>query len=108
MLGCYYLNICHTSQCKENILKKWYIYYGCADSKVGVAICDPANPTDGDAIPNIQSDINWRQSCEGLKISGKIFAEAGFLCYVCMHINSMKMMMYCLYAECFTKKNQRL
>jgi predicted GH43/DUF377 family glycosyl hydrolase len=33
--------------------QKWYLYYGCADSKVGVAICDPANPTGGDAIPNI-------------------------------------------------------
>lgn len=22
--------------------KKWYLYYGCADSKVGVAIYDPS------------------------------------------------------------------
>lgn len=27
---------------------KWYLYYGCADSKVGVAVFDPANPTAGD------------------------------------------------------------
>ena len=32
--------------------KKWYLYYGCADSKVGVAIYDPANPADGDPIPD--------------------------------------------------------
>jgi predicted GH43/DUF377 family glycosyl hydrolase len=31
--------------------KKWYLYYGCADSKVGVAIYDPASPADGDPIP---------------------------------------------------------
>lgn len=27
---------------------KWYLYYGCADSKVGVAVYDPANPAPGD------------------------------------------------------------
>ena len=32
--------------------KQWYLYYGCADSKVGVAIYDPANPADGDPIPD--------------------------------------------------------
>ena len=31
--------------------QKWYLYYGCADSKVGVAIFDPAKVTDGDSIP---------------------------------------------------------
>lgn len=30
---------------------KWYLYYGCADSKVGVAIYDPTKKTFGDAIP---------------------------------------------------------
>lgn len=30
---------------------KWYLYYGCADSMVGVAIYDPANPTNGDETP---------------------------------------------------------
>ncbi len=30
---------------------KWYLYYGCADSKVGVAIYDPAKKTFGDPIP---------------------------------------------------------
>ncbi len=30
---------------------KWYLYYGCADSKVGVAIYDPTKKTPGDAIP---------------------------------------------------------
>ncbi len=32
--------------------KKWYLYYGCADSKVGVAIYDPAKPANGDPIPD--------------------------------------------------------
>lgn len=31
--------------------KKWFLYYGCADSKVGVAIYDPENPADGDPVP---------------------------------------------------------
>ena len=26
---------------------RWYLYYGCADSFVGVAICDPAHPMQG-------------------------------------------------------------
>ena len=30
---------------------KWYLYYGCADSKVGVAVYDPAIKTPGDPIP---------------------------------------------------------
>lgn len=29
---------------------KWFLYYGCADSQVGVAIYDPAHPTPGDPI----------------------------------------------------------
>lgn len=32
--------------------QKWYLYYGCADSKVGVTIYDPAKVTDGDSIPS--------------------------------------------------------
>ena len=32
--------------------KKWYLYYGCADSQVSVAIYDPAKKTPGDQIPN--------------------------------------------------------
>ena len=31
---------------------KWYLYYGCADSQVSVAIYDPAKKTHGDQIPN--------------------------------------------------------
>ncbi|WP_031530695.1 glycoside hydrolase family 130 protein [Dyadobacter crusticola] len=31
--------------------KKWYLYYGCADSRVGVAIYDPAKKTPGDPLP---------------------------------------------------------
>lgn len=31
---------------------KWYLYYGCADSQVSVAIYDPAKKTLGDPIPN--------------------------------------------------------
>ena len=31
---------------------KWYLYYGCADSQVGVAIYDPTQKTPGDQIPN--------------------------------------------------------
>src|SRR6185312_7654452 len=30
--------------------KKWYLYYGCADSKVGVAVYDPANRVPGDPV----------------------------------------------------------
>ena len=30
---------------------KWYLYYGCADSHVGVAVCDPAAGASGDSIP---------------------------------------------------------
>jgi predicted GH43/DUF377 family glycosyl hydrolase len=32
--------------------QKWYLYYGCADSKVGVAVYDPSKVTDGDSIPS--------------------------------------------------------
>ena len=31
---------------------KWYLYYGCVDSQVSVAIYDPAKKTPGDQIPN--------------------------------------------------------
>ncbi|MCE7066263.1 glycoside hydrolase family 130 protein [Dyadobacter sp. CY326] len=31
--------------------KKWLLYYGCADSRVGVAIYDPAKKTPGDPLP---------------------------------------------------------
>lgn len=31
--------------------KKWFLYYGCADSKVGVAIYDPAKRIPGDVLP---------------------------------------------------------
>lgn len=30
---------------------KWYLYYGCADSRVGVAVYDPARPADADPVP---------------------------------------------------------
>ena len=30
---------------------KWYLYYGCADSMVGVAVYDPQNKADGDILP---------------------------------------------------------
>ena len=30
---------------------KWFLYYGCADSKVGVAIYDPEKPTNLDPLP---------------------------------------------------------
>ena len=30
---------------------KWYLYYGCADSRVGVAVFDPTNPVPGDPVP---------------------------------------------------------
>lgn len=33
--------------------EKWYLYYGCADSQVGVAVYDPAKKTPGDPIPLI-------------------------------------------------------
>lgn len=31
---------------------KWFLYYGAADSKVGVAVYAPSNPTGFDAMPN--------------------------------------------------------
>jgi len=31
--------------------KKWFLYYGCADSKVGVAVYDPAHPAAPDPLP---------------------------------------------------------
>jgi predicted GH43/DUF377 family glycosyl hydrolase len=31
--------------------KKWYLYYGCADSRVGVAIYDPIKKLPGDPLP---------------------------------------------------------
>lgn len=31
--------------------EKWFLYYGCADSQVGVAIYDPSQKTPGDEIP---------------------------------------------------------
>lgn len=30
---------------------KWFLYYGCADSKVGVAVYDPSKKKNGDEIP---------------------------------------------------------
>src|SRR5690606_1883494 len=30
---------------------KWFLYYGCADSKVGVAVFDPNIPTEFDPLP---------------------------------------------------------
>lgn len=30
---------------------RWYLYYGCADSRVGVAVYDPAVTTPGDPVP---------------------------------------------------------
>ncbi len=32
---------------------KWYLYYGCADSRVGVAVYDPAQRTPGDSVPEV-------------------------------------------------------
>lgn len=31
--------------------KKWYLYYGCADSRVAVAVFDPKHPIPGDPVP---------------------------------------------------------
>lgn len=31
--------------------KKWFLYYGCADSRVGVAVFDPAHPAPPDPVP---------------------------------------------------------
>ncbi len=31
--------------------KQWFLYYGCADSKVGVAVFDPSNPSMPDPLP---------------------------------------------------------
>jgi beta-1,2-mannosidase len=34
---------------------KWFLYYGCADSKVAVAIFDPANPAPADPLPEVKN-----------------------------------------------------
>lgn len=34
--------------------KKWFLYYGCADSRVGVAVFDPQHPAPGDPLPQAQ------------------------------------------------------
>jgi predicted GH43/DUF377 family glycosyl hydrolase len=39
---------------------KWYLYYGCADSKVGVAIYDPMKKIPGDIIPESLSEMDVR------------------------------------------------
>ncbi|WP_434979307.1 glycoside hydrolase family 130 protein [Daejeonia sp. YH14] len=36
--------------------KKWFLYYGCADSKVAVAVYDPSGKKNGDPIPVIQAE----------------------------------------------------
>lgn len=33
--------------------KKWFLYYGCADSRVGVAIFDPDKISNGDSVPTL-------------------------------------------------------
>lgn len=32
--------------------KKWFLYYGCADSRVSVAIYDPTHPASPDPLPD--------------------------------------------------------
>lgn len=36
--------------------KKWFLYYGCADSRVGVAIFDPHKPAPPDPLPNLYKE----------------------------------------------------
>jgi predicted GH43/DUF377 family glycosyl hydrolase len=36
--------------------KKWFLYYGCADSKVGVAVYDPEYSMNGDPIPAYEQE----------------------------------------------------
>ena len=36
---------------------KWYLYYGCADSKVGVAVYDPNEVTEGDPLGPVAENI---------------------------------------------------
>ena len=31
--------------------KKWFLYYGCADSRVAVAVYDPVHPAPADPLP---------------------------------------------------------
>jgi len=38
--------------------KKWFLYYGCADSRVGVAVYDPAHPADPDPLPDLRMEID--------------------------------------------------
>lgn len=55
---------------------KWYLYYGCADSKVGVAVYDPKRPAKADPLP---TDARPRQTSSAKaikkKISNKFFEE---------------------------------
>jgi predicted GH43/DUF377 family glycosyl hydrolase len=49
--------------------EKWYLYYGCADSKVGVAVYDPQNPAEGDPVPEYPSGNGIGASATGTEAS---------------------------------------
>ena len=51
---------------------KWFLYYGCADSFVGVAVCDPeVSPHEGDPIvtANVPEGVINQQTALG---TGKV------------------------------------
>lgn len=46
--------------------KKWFLYYGCADSRVAVAVYDPAVKTPGDPVPAQKEEVfNYDESKAG-------------------------------------------
>lgn len=47
---------------------KWYLYYGCADSKVGVAVFDPKHPAKADPLP---TDARPKQTSSAKAIKKK-------------------------------------
>ena len=62
---------------------KWFLYYGCADSFVGVAVCDPqASPHEGDPIvaANVPEGVINQQTSLGTgKMTCFVNAASGFV-----------------------------
>lgn len=76
--------------------EKWYLYYGCADSKVGVAIYDPKNRVGGDTITT--GDGIGKYPCNGIgkqfvsihSCSGQVKPEEGAFNLLYNQIDSKK------------------
>lgn len=61
---------------------KWFLYYGCADSFVGVAVCDPlTSPHEGDPVVSAQVPegvINQQTSLGAGKVACFVSAASGY------------------------------